>query len=488
MSEVSGKIYVKGGVLSPGELRRIVGAVQYFGTENIHIGNRQDILFKADKKYTSEIAKRIGSSQYHYEIEEFAHSNIVTSFPAKNIYHSTPWLTEDLYLEILSSFNYSPKLKINIVDPCQQLVPLFSGELNFVASSNDNYWYLFLRMEGATKPVMWPVLVDGNEISAMAEAIEGFVATKRKMSLITLESYIYNLRTWNFQIITSEFKLTPSRLFNYEGFHAIGDKYWLGIYKRDNSFPVNFIENLCILCAQTNIGSINLTPWNSFIIKNIQEKDIPLWENLLGKFGVNTGHSHLELNWQLPELDEHAVKVKNYIFRAFEKTGLRTEGLIFGLSDESHDLASSIFITRRSALIFNKFRMFTTYGVRYKKNFNPNSWEVISFADGLKKRNLPNILSYVAGLYYKGLTQDIAAEDASVKESVAYESEVSEKKKEVYQCAHCLSIYDPAFGDPFHAVVAGIPFADLPDNYSCSLCEAPKADFTPVLMETLVVK
>ena len=63
MSNVLTRIYVPGGVLSPGELRRIVNAAQYFGTKNIHMGNRQDFVFTCDKKYLNEIPKRLGNIQ-----------------------------------------------------------------------------------------------------------------------------------------------------------------------------------------------------------------------------------------------------------------------------------------------------------------------------------------------------------------------------------------------------------------------------------------
>ena len=111
------------------------------------------------------------------------------------------------------------------------MIPLFSGDLNFVASPFDNYWYLFIRLNENEKPEMWPVLVDGNEINILAKAIEEVLLIKNKISIINLEAYIYNLRTWNFKIIINEFSLPASRFINYEGFHPLGDKYWLGIYK-----------------------------------------------------------------------------------------------------------------------------------------------------------------------------------------------------------------------------------------------------------------
>ena len=258
--------------------------------------------------------------------------------------------------------------------------------------------------------------------------------------------------------------------------------------QRDNSFPVNFIESLCILCGRTNIGSINLTPWNSFIIKNIQEKDIPLWEQLLGKYRINTGHSHLELNWQVPELDIHAHKIKNYIFRSFEKIGLRAEGLVFGFSENGVDSTSSIFITRRTPRIFKRWNLFTTYGIKYKKNFNVNSWEVISFAGGLRKRNLPNLLAYVVGLYYDSIGKDFKEEMTKEKFNIPKDSFSMDRNNKKYQCKHCLTVYDSDYGDKLQGIIPGIEFEELPEDYACPLCSAGKNDYVPVLVEKLLMK
>jgi rubredoxin len=36
-------------------------------------------------------------------------------------------------------------------------------------------------------------------------------------------------------------------------------------------------------------------------------------------------------------------------------------------------------------------------------------------------------------------------------------------------------VYDPAFGEG--VIPPGVPFADLPAEYTCSLCDAPKSEF-----------
>ncbi len=49
-----------------------------------------------------------------------------------------------------------------------------------------------------------------------------------------------------------------------------------------------------------------------------------------------------------------------------------------------------------------------------------------------------------------------------------------------YKCNICGYIYDPAVGDPDSGVAAGTAFADLPDDWVCPLCGAPKEEFSLV--------
>ena len=46
-----------------------------------------------------------------------------------------------------------------------------------------------------------------------------------------------------------------------------------------------------------------------------------------------------------------------------------------------------------------------------------------------------------------------------------------------YVCSVCGFVYDPAVGDPDNGVVAGTKFEDLPDDWVCPVCGAPKEDF-----------
>ena len=47
-----------------------------------------------------------------------------------------------------------------------------------------------------------------------------------------------------------------------------------------------------------------------------------------------------------------------------------------------------------------------------------------------------------------------------------------------YVCDVCGYVYDPAEGDPDNDIDAGTAFSDLPDDWECPTCGAPKDDFS----------
>jgi rubredoxin len=45
-------------------------------------------------------------------------------------------------------------------------------------------------------------------------------------------------------------------------------------------------------------------------------------------------------------------------------------------------------------------------------------------------------------------------------------------------CEVCGYVYDPAKGDPYSNIPPGTAFADLPDDWVCPDCGAPKDTFS----------
>jgi len=49
-----------------------------------------------------------------------------------------------------------------------------------------------------------------------------------------------------------------------------------------------------------------------------------------------------------------------------------------------------------------------------------------------------------------------------------------------YRCIVCGYVYDPVVGDPDNGVVAGTPFANLPDSWVCPECGVGKDSFEEI--------
>ncbi|HMK88308.1 MAG TPA: rubredoxin [Methylocystis sp.] len=45
------------------------------------------------------------------------------------------------------------------------------------------------------------------------------------------------------------------------------------------------------------------------------------------------------------------------------------------------------------------------------------------------------------------------------------------------ECGVCWRVYDPAEGDPVWQVAPGTPFAELPEDWRCPNCDAPREKF-----------
>ncbi len=50
-----------------------------------------------------------------------------------------------------------------------------------------------------------------------------------------------------------------------------------------------------------------------------------------------------------------------------------------------------------------------------------------------------------------------------------------------WKCSYCGYVYDEDEGDPLSGIPPGTKFEDLPDDWKCPICGAPKDMFYPLL-------
>lgn len=467
------RVFVKGGILSPGDFYKIIETAQDLGTDFVHLGSRQDILFPVKDKNQGKLQKSFSGISTDYDTDGERFQNIASSYVALDVMPSTPWLAAHIYHYLLDTFNYKPHLKINIVDPMQSMVPLFTGNLNFVASPVENFWYLYLRFrEIDAKPWCCPELIYGFDVAKVASTLEDMELPTSGLQYPEVYQRLKERTKFHTQPLTTPLEYPDTTFPYYEGLNRIaGDKYWLGVYWRNNKFTNSFLKAVCELCLQTNIGKISLTPWKSFIVNGIMEKDRIVWEKLLGKWGINIRHSALELNWHLPVLDKEALELKKFLVRALDQQDISTSGLTFTVKTmKSPVLFTSVVVEKNKN---ERENAPDTYNIMYSKEFNPNLMEYTYYARKVPKEILPALLIELSKKYY----DQLEAHKPYAENGTDREPSVTSPTKALYQCENCLTIYDETYGDENAGISRGTPFSKLPEGYTCPVCASPKSSY-----------
>ncbi|AEE52437.1 rubredoxin [Haliscomenobacter hydrossis] len=468
------RILVRGGVLSPSELKQIVELAELAGIDALMFGSRQDILLPTDQDL-SVIAQDFPQLSIE-NLSANVYQNILCSYVSADIFPGTAWLSSAMYLYVLEQFTEPQKLEINITDPKQRLVPLFTGHLNFIASSVEDYWHFYVRLPHWQKPEAFPVLIYSWDMARIAKAIENLSAPIADIA--TLFNYLNTTLETNSRVPQEPLQLPSYTFPYYEGMNRFNvDQYWLGLYWRNNRYDLTFLKAMCDLCFECKIGKICITPWKSFIVKGIHQRYEMAWQKLLGRFGINERHSSLEMNWHVPASDDEAMDLKRFIVRNFDQNDISTYGLTFGITSTYSINFTSILIQRNpQPRVVQHFQVRPTYNVLHAKNFDPNTLQYETYAQDVDKIELPGLLMELSRLYFEGLGAVSAAQKPLV---VAVPPPIRHlhDHHEAFQCPNCLSVYDSRFGDVLQNILAGVAFSALPEDYCCGVCETGKEEF-----------
>jgi rubredoxin len=316
-----------------------------------------------------------------------------------------------------------------------------------------------------------PVLVGSEDIAGLCYAVEQAYFSEGVTDLDGLVGAVARQLPGLTSRIDGKFPNVPKLPFPaYEGFHEGGGGYWLGIYRRDYAYPLAFVDELCELALRCKIGKLCLTPWKTLLVKDIRAEHRPHWEKLLGVHHVGVHHAANELNWQLPDGDEEALALKKRLVRDLEEAECNTAGLSFAIGSPAMPVATSVVIEPEPGEA-------ATFTVRHTADFTRSNarWRV--FARQVAAGELAGKLRELCVHYHRSAASGGAE---TVLPPTPHPAPVPAGLLR-YQCAHCLTVYDPRLGDPAAGVPAGSSFAHLPADYSCSLCEAHRKDF--VLLE-----
>jgi rubredoxin len=496
------KINFNGGITSPTSLLSILEIAKRAAVETVSFGARQQLLMTVHKREKAFFERKMSEIHVKFETENDQFPNILSSYSTAEIFASTTneglsgsalkqaWLSEGAYLDILSTFDYRPKLKINICDSGQSHAPFFTGHLNFISSDVPHFWFLFVRYPKTNRIERFPMLVYGQDLANLAQKIEVAFQTIVPFPDDFLEKISLHTEGSLFRQIEDDLTIPRFVMPYFEGVNTDKTgKMWLGIYRRNEQFPVNFLIELCQLCEQTRVGNIGITAWKSLIIKGIDPKNRFLFEKLLGKHGINVRHGHIELNWQTEDDSPTGFRLKRYLVEQFDAMDVRTFGLVFAIKTRHKSEVFGSVIIRRHGFFkigdFDFWGLFGVYDIFYAEDFNPHTRRRRTHQLSVPRWRLASELLKLTKKYFQQLTGDKKALKITVKKTPKTLDKTADLP-EIHQCCHCLTIYDARFGALEVGIAEGIAFADLPESFVCPTCDAEKSAF--VLMKNGVEK
>lgn len=471
------KINLPGGIVPAGELLDILTAAQNANVTQVRFGNRQQLLFEVEDAELDDLKNELILNDLNYEVDADEYPNIISSYVTEDIVYNANWLKEGVYKDILDLFDYEPRLKINLADNSQTFVPFFTGNMNFISSDTSNFWYLYVRFPKTNHLYCWPSLIYSEDIPGISKLIEQEILGNSKLFYdqpvidgSLLHKKVSAKTNILLQPYTHPLQLPEFHLPFYEGFNRYSNnKLWLGIYRRNELFPVDFLKDICTLCLETRIGQLYTTPWKSIVIKGIDQQERKVWGAILNRYRINVRHAANELNWQVEELCDEGLDLKRQLVREFEETDTRTYRLCFAVKTKRK---SGLF----GSVIINKHHRGKTdedtFELLHTRDFNPNSKDFVVFKQKVQKKDISRHLAELCDVFYE-LQNSEAKQSVS---SIPASETPPAPDKHVYQCKNCLTLYDETYGDDVNNIMAGTKFETIA-HYCCPTCEAPKEHF-----------
>jgi rubredoxin len=194
------------------------------------------------------------------------------------------------------------------------------------------------------------------------------------------------------------------------------------------------------------------------------------WGVILSKYRLNVRHAANELNWQIEDICDDGLELKQQLVREFEEADLRTYQLCFAIKTQPKTgLTGSIVIKKNNNGLFD---------ILHTRDFNPNSKDYVPYLQQIGAAGLSSQLIELCYSFYDRQSSETSTDLIYIKE----ETNVQQEKVVFYQCNNCLTRYDKVYGDHEKEIEKGIDFEQLTD-YTCPVCEAPKEDFSLVEMK-----
>jgi len=402
------KVNFRGGIIPPDTLLHIVKAARKALVARISFGLRQQLLMEIHTEDHPILMASLDALGVRYETDTDRYPNIISSYPAEDVFIGHTWLSETVYQELFEKMDDEALLKINISNSNQSFTPFLTGNINWVAAEAEHFWHVFIRFPKTNTVYEWNRLVSTNDLPRMSRHIEQIILEHKNQFY---DQPTADGKTLFEMVQTVDYTTQPAPgkailpTFNlpyYEGFNRYNDQYWLGISRRDENFSFKLLHDIAQLCIDTKVQQLCCTPWKTMIIKGISEKDRTKWTRLLSNHLINTRHAANELNFQVEDNSYDARLLKDKLVKYLNQKDIRTIGLCIGIKTKKKtEVFSSILIKRRPFIQLGVVELFFVYDILCAKDFNPNERTSTIFSSGIPKTLVPEHLRRAILAYYK---------------------------------------------------------------------------------------
>ena len=96
---------------------------------------RQQLFIPVSIESLDAFTNELKSLDVFFETDTDDFPNIISSYPAEEVFINNTWLSEGVYKDIFDGIDYTPRFKINISDSNQSFTPMLTGNINWVASA-----------------------------------------------------------------------------------------------------------------------------------------------------------------------------------------------------------------------------------------------------------------------------------------------------------------------------------------------------------------
>ena len=485
------RVACSGGIIGTGALRTVAELSGAWGVDRLTIGHRQDLLVAGiPDSYVTRFRAAVAPLEVDRQ-DATGHPNVTSSAAACGITRGVPWLDAGIIQSILSGLRFRPSFAINVADPHQDLLPLTSGLLNFLAADEIDSWRIAIaadhhprrgpRAPGRHDRVTLPYLVPSEYVAEAVRAAEDTLAAGGAEASHSSEDLAHAIRVrLGSRLVPAEAgqRLPPSEYGDYEGVHPMhsGSGYWIGLSAGTRPFRHRFLEQLCMRAAQQGIGAVFTTCWRSLVLKNVAPEQLAEWRMLLGRHGVRVRHVDAALHWQVCDRLPEARDLAGTMIARLSRRSIVTSGLSFAVTDDPtrHEVAVAIQPLAAERLPFSRLRR--RYAVRHREGFDRRNPGWLTFARRLRERDLAASLAALTRRFYR---DDDEPPPPAAPPPEPPEPPVEERSG-TRSCATCGNEYDPAYGDPLGQVPPGTPFAALPSGWRCPVCDSPPTDYHPL--------